>query len=261
MTRRLLLLLAPPLLLAGCFLIEDPEEPSREESAGTEESLEPVEDSGGDRSAPADEAAAGDSSGAAGTTTAESDSPGAAGSTAEPDPNETTGTASAADSSTAGDDQGSSDASAPVPLELLSGFPEEPRWPQDARIGRLTAGRLEESARARTVSREADRFFAALFSGEGAILDAFYDPYSGEELVEKVSRECGDVRTGVPQLLPQEEWLVPFRCLLNGEPVPLSGELYLRYEDSPEVVDAVVEPGEPMGDFDPAELTEDTVPF
>lgn len=248
------------LLSTGCFLLEErgeseagpaAEEPTAEAAAAEDPATEPAESAAGNAEDPATDAADTEAPAqAAGDTGLRGEGAEPAGE-AEPDAQPAAGP---------GGESGG-EATLADPAETLRGFPEQPRRPRDARIGRLTGSRLEESARARAVSRAGEQFFADLFGEDPEIHASFYDPYFGEQLVDRIQDECSGVRTGVPELLPQDEWLLPFRCLNDGEPIPLFGELYLRYEESPIVVDGSVEAGEAYEDFAPGEIEESTVPF
>ena len=149
-----------------------------------------------------------------------------------------------------------------VPLQLLTGFPETQKWPEDARIGPLSATRLSADAQTRAVLREARDFFAVLLGGSvDEAVQHFYDAFAAESFVSGIQESCLDVRVGIPERLPQGEWSVPFRCLGETGPAPVQGRLFVARKGEMEVVDGVVAEAEPLDEISPEERRENRIPF
>ena len=147
-----------------------------------------------------------------------------------------------------------------LPLTLLNEFPEEPNWARDARIGTLQTTLLTGDPQALRATRSGEEFLEDLIAGatEG---ESFHDSITAAQFLETLRAECDGFRVGVAQRLPQTEWAVPFRCLLRGEPVPLSGTLYVNLEGSPVVVDGSLEQLPEVERVEPEAAREESTPF
>ncbi|MFW6215499.1 MAG: hypothetical protein ACOC45_06090, partial [Alkalispirochaetaceae bacterium] len=144
------------------------------------------------------------------------------------------------------------------PPGALRGFPSQPRRPSDALIGPLRATSLEADPAELPSVREAEAFFAALFAGEEGVTDSFYDPFTAEAFSATLRSRCDSVRVALPERLPQQEWAVPFRCLLDEEPKPVRGTLFV-VEGA--VVDGIIELTEAADEVDPEGSRRDEMPF
>lgn len=147
-----------------------------------------------------------------------------------------------------------------LPLEQISQLPEEPHGAKDARIGALTTSRLgsdPQGTRARELVRA---FLAALIQGE-VVTGNFYDPVTAEGLTDRLRAECDGFRVGIAERLPQGEWAVPYRCLLEGNPIPFKGTVYVTLGDRDLVVDGTLERVEEIDRVAPESIRAEETPF